>query len=102
MIAKQFDMEESDLYEKMTNEDVIAFAKRNEELDPSVTNHRYHTNQELYNHNEEVMIRLLYNQPLGIDFQLRYVERTKEMTRVSKIIIHFHGGGFLCHDSASH
>ena len=47
------------------------------------------------------MVRLLNADYTPVDFKTRQVNNN-ERKRIDKVIMHFHGGGFVAMDSASH
>jgi len=102
MIAKVLDMEESTLYDELSDEQVRQFSKREEKLVEGLESYQFHTDKRAFDDSKEVKIRLLCNQALTVDFRARTVNRTVTSQNFSKVIIHFHGGGFLCQDSAAH
>lgn len=70
MLAPMFTLEESELYDGMTDSDVKRFrANNNENTDFTNINTAYHINKEVYDPNSEVKIRLISNQKLAVDFK---------------------------------
>ena len=70
MIAKTFDMEESNLYDDLTDEKLDYFLQNPQNIDLT-KNHRayaYHANKNIFEPTKEVMIRLLCPFRLNIDF----------------------------------
>ena len=63
---------------------------------------KYHTDQEKFKPDREVMMRLLSPYKLDhVDFGSCTL-KGKPAVPIKKAIVHFHGGGFVCMDSASH
>lgn len=93
MLSKIFDMEESQLYNNMSNDDVTAFAARTQKLSFLDL---YHTRKDLFNSATHVKVRILYNDKLAVDFAKQAVKPMKGVPPIKRAIIHFHGGGFMC------
>lgn len=102
MLAKVFDMDESNLYDNMSDEklDQILNSPQSVDLSKSKRAYSYHTNKSMFEPTKEVMMRLLCPFKLNVDFEKHEVKVPPQP--VDKIIIHFHGGGFVCQDSATH
>jgi len=66
MLSKIFDMEESKLYDSLTDEDVIQYSKRTQKL---AMFDKFHTKKEQFNSNTHVRVRILHNEKLDVDFQ---------------------------------
>ncbi len=54
----------------------------------------------MFEQDKEVLIRLLCPYRLNIDFSKNNAKPSPQS--IERIIIHFHGGGFVCQDSAAH
>ena len=65
---------------------------------------RYHVKKREFDESTHVKVRLLTNQKLDVDFKVCQVIRKEasKASKINKIIIHIHGGGFVCQDSAAH
>jgi acetyl esterase/lipase len=97
-IAKCLDLQESASYENITEEKIRV-------LEPHILDlsrdYPYHIDSQKWDQQAEVMIRLLAPYALQhVDFAANKCE--KPLVPIRKAIIHFHGGGFVCQDSASH
>lgn len=100
MIARELDIREAASYDSLSDETLDALIANPEQLDLDPP-YLYHTNKAQHQPHREVMIRLLSPYKLDhIDFASRKV--SAPATQIRKAIIHFHGGGFVCQDSASH
>jgi hormone-sensitive lipase len=62
----------------------------------------FHSRKDLYNSSTHVKVRLLYNDRLDVDFDKSILKQLKNPPKITKAIVHFHGGGFCCQDSAAH
>ena len=102
MLAKTFDLEESKMYDGLTDELLNHWLSNPQKLNLDGDSKRisYHTNKQAFNPSESVKIRLLFNSKLNINFQTQ-TNPTSYM-QVEKAIIHFHGGGFCSSSSGAH
>lgn len=65
MLSKVFDMEESQLYDSLTDDDVIHYSQRTQKL--SLFD-RYHTRKDQFDSSTYVKIRILHNEKMDVDF----------------------------------
>ena len=58
----------------------------------------------MFDSSTHVKVRLLYDAPVAVNFKEGSINRAKlkDLRGNGKIIIHFHGGGFMCQDSHVH
>lgn len=101
MIAKRYTMEESAQYDNLTEEKINQLEP--EVLDFSNQDVKYHTSKADFDEMTHVKIRLLYRHAAPINFKTGGIsEKVRSQRTIDKAIIHFHGGGFVAMDSASH
>jgi hypothetical protein len=96
-IAKPFDLEESNEYDTLTDEKLQGFLDNPQHIDLSKhkRHYIYHTDMSKYEPDREVMIRLLTPYKFDhVDFDRHLVKQPA--FPITKAIIHFHGGGFVC------
>ena len=103
MLSKVFDIAESNSYDNMTD-DLFDRIRQNPEVLTKLSSRKryrvYHTNMDHYQPDREVLVRLLSPVELGVDFETKQVSQPR--VPITKCIVHFHGGGFVAMDSASH
>ena len=101
-VAKEFTLEESAKYDGLTEEGLQEILSSNGEapLDKRARYYMYHTREDFHVPSKEVMIRILAPYELRVDFKTG--ELRGEAMEIENAIVHFHGGGFVCMDSASH
>lgn len=102
MIAKEFDIEESNLYDGLTNEGTEYFLNNPQMIGLNKESSFYmcHDIKQKFSPYNQVKIRVLCPFKLNLDFQTK-VTQTQSFI-IDKAIIHFHGGGFSSMDSFSH
>lgn len=103
MLAKVLDIEEAATYDNLSDQMVKKFREKPEvmhKLQKKLRYRVYHTNMDHYQPTRDVQMRLLSPFPLQVDFETKTVNQ--RAPQVNKCIVHFHGGGFVAMDSASH
>ena len=77
MLAKVFDMQESDLYDAMTNESCERFLQSPEQINLRRKRryYVYHTNPDQFVQHKEVMMRLLCPFELNVNFETKAVSQ---------------------------
>ena len=73
-----------------------------EQLDLTSQDPSFHTSKPDYNELTHVKVRLLHCEKLPINWNDRRIDPNKKKTKIDRAVIHFHGGGFIAMDSASH
>jgi hypothetical protein len=61
MIAKVLDMEESTMYDELSDEQVRQFSQREEKLVDGLESYQYHADKRAFDESKEVKVRLLCN-----------------------------------------
>ena len=102
MIARKFTLEEAASYHNLTEERFEEMRAKPEQIDFSSQDPSFHTSKPDYDELTHVKVRLLHYEKLPINWNSRRIDPNKKKTKVDKAIIHFHGGGFICMDSANH
>ena len=65
MLSKIFDMEESKLYDCMSDEDVLHYSQRTQKL--SLFD-KYHTRKDQFDSSTHGKVRILHNEKMDVDF----------------------------------
>lgn len=96
MLVKTFDLAEAETYDKLNNKRFFGTRSNSEKVEAQGT--KFHTNASLFDSSTHVKVRLLYDTSMAVSFKDGSINRAKlrESRGSGKIIIHFHGGGFMC------
>ena len=98
MLAKIYDLEEAKQYDNLTNEKLDHLKRNPQVVDFTGKDLRFHTDSANYDPDTQVKVRFLHNYKSPVSFKdgTKRKLKVKDMRRFEKVIIHFHGGGFLC------
>ena len=102
MLARKLTLEEAASYENLTETRFEEIRANPEQLDLTSQDPSFHTSKPDYNELTHVKVRLLHCEKLPINWNDRRIDPNKKKTKIDRAIIHFHGGGFIAMDSASH
>ena len=102
MIARRVTLEETALYERLTEERFQEIRASPEQIDFEGQDLKFHMSKTGHDETSHVKVRLLHHdEDLPVSFRTKKV-KTNEKRKIDKVVIHFHGGGFVAMDSASH
>ena len=104
MLSKIFDMEEANKYDNLTDQKLQEIRNNPEVLDFTGKEVRFHIKKLNYVENNQVRIRFLSDQAAPVNFSDGTIRESKKKgsTKYEKVILHFHGGGFIVQDSGAH
>lgn len=96
MLVKAFDPAEAKTYDKLNNKRFFDTRSNREKVETQGA--KFHTNASLFDSSTHVKVRLLYDTATAVNFKDGSINRAKvrDLRGSGKIIIHFHGGGFMC------
>jgi len=99
MLADPLTLEESKLYDGLDDYEAMDMLNRPPgEIKQHDT--KFHTKEVLYNPTLQVKLRILCSKKLRVDFKKNKVDYI--LPQIENAVVHFHGGGFVCHDSYVH
>ena len=96
MLVKPFDLAEAKTYDKLNNKRFFDTRTRREKVDEH--GQKFHCNASVFDSSTHVKVRLLCDAPVAVNFKEGSINRAKQkdLRGNGKIVIHFHGGGFMC------
>ena len=102
MLAPCVTLEETESFSNLTEERFAELLADPMSLDFSGKDVKFHTNKSAHNELTHVKMRLLHHdEDLPVSFVSGKVDPHPKK-RYDKVVLHFHGGGFVAMDSASH
>ena len=102
MLARRLTLAESNTFDNLTEDHFNELQANPEQIDFQNQDVKFHISKTDHDETMHVKIRLLYRHQVPVNFKTRKVIQKKPLKAIDKAIIHFHGGGFVAMDSASH
>ena len=102
MLARRLTIAESNTYDSLSEERFNELQANPEVIDLQNQDVNYHTSKTDHDETTHVKIRLLYRHKVHVNFKKGKLNQKRPLQTIEKAIIHFHGGGFVAMDSASH